>query len=792
MQFDRREFMKMMSAWLAMAAYDPEAFALEGETAAIHATHLGAFRAYMKNGRFVNLKTLQCDKEPPDFLQAMRQWVYADNRIKYPCVRKSYLNGSDNRHLRGCEEFVRVSWEQALDLAAAALDKTRREYGNEAIFRTTYATWSHPGKVHQPASLQGRMLGLLGGFSDTVGDYSAGAATQIMPYVTGELEVYSQQTTRDVISANTKLIIMWGTDPFKTEKIDNNIPTHTSNEWFRQMKKKGVKFISIDPTRNHTAQALGCEWVPIKASTDVAMILGMCYVLYEEKLYNKDFIDKYTVGFNSFLKYLLGREDGVKKDAEWAHKKCGVPADKIKQIARAAVSTRTILTASWACQRIQYGEQFHWSLVVLASMIGQIGLPGGGMALNMHYSGACSAFTGAGVPSSLSQGRNPVSTIIPASRLADTLLNPGKTIDYNGRKLTYPNVKLLYSAGVTPIGHHADVNKIVAGFRAVDAVITHEPWWTPTAKFSDIVLPTTTSFERNDISYGSTFGVEFIWAMKRLIKPMFEAKDDFEIFRELSKRFGFEKRFTGGKTPTEWLKWSYKKTRSSVDFNTFWNRGYVHYNAPEKNRMYVRYADFRANPQKNHLMTPSGRIEIFSEKIASFGYKDCVGHPVWLEPDEGGSVRSKKYPFQLMTPHPYSRLHSQLDNTEFSLKSKVNGREPVYMNPADAKKINVKNGDVVEVFNQRGTILAGVVITGNIVRGVAAVAEGAWYAPEDPKLKNSRCVSGQVNVLTSDRPSSRLSQGMSANTCAVGIRKAKGKLPRNTAYDPPRIRGEKN
>lgn len=790
MNLDRRQFIKTAAAVAAMISCNPNAFAMKGDRVITHATHMGPLKAYVSDGKIVKIEAMGLDMDPVDMLYAWKDVIYAKNRVKYPCVRKSFLEGTDNRHMRGAEEFVRVSWEQALHLVAESLVRAKEEYGNESIFKTTYARWAHSGRIHQASTIQGRMLGLFGGFTDIVGDYSAGAATQLLPYIMGDIEVYSQQTSREVVLENTELVLMWGTDPFKTDKIDYQVPIHSGTEWFEKMRKKGIKFIIIDPTESQTVKRTGGEWVPIKAARDVPMILAMCHTLYDEGIYDKEFLDKYTVGFSVFLKYLTGKKDGIVKDAKWAENICGVPADKIKELARMAVKYRTLVTGSWACQRNQYGEQFHWSLVALGSMIGQIGLPGGGLYFNMTYCSAGAPYTGVGVPLMMSQGRNPVSSMIPASRMADMLLYPGKTIDYSGRKLTYPNVRVIYSAGVTPIGHQPDVNKLIRGFRSVDTVITHEPWWTPTAKYSDIVLPATTSFERNDLTFGSSYGVEYLFAMKQVISPMFEAKDDFEIFRQLSALFGFEKKFTGGKTIDEWIEWSYSKVRTDVPFKDFWDKGYVHFTPSKESREYVRHAGFREDPVKNHLSTPSGKIELFCEKIASFGYDDCPGYPVWIEPVESqNSFLGKKYPYQLISPHPLSRLHSQLDNSSLRESYKVKDREPVHINTSDAAELGIKNGDIVELYNSRGRILAGAVITDGIVKGVVSVEEGAWYCAENPMEENSRCISGQVNILTSDRPTSRLAQAISVNSCQVALKKYEGNLPENTVYQTPPMRG---
>lgn len=115
------------------------------------------------------------------------------------------------------------------------------------------------------------------------------------------------------------------------------------------------------------------------------MMLGMAYTLYTEKLHDAKFLAEYTVGFDKFLPYLLGKTDGTPKTAEWAAKICEVPAEQIKALARRLAGSRTMLASGWSLQRQHHGEQNHWMLVTLASMLGQIGLPGGGFGLSYHY-----------------------------------------------------------------------------------------------------------------------------------------------------------------------------------------------------------------------------------------------------------------------------------------------------------------------------------------------------------------------------------------------------------------------
>jgi biotin/methionine sulfoxide reductase len=161
--------------------------------------------------------------------------------------------------------------------------------------------------------------------------------------------------------------------------------------------------------------------------------------------------------------------------------------------------TRTMLTASWSLQRADHGEQPYWALVLLAACLGQIGLPGGGFGLG-YGSGASLAeppnlFPGPAMPAL----PNPAGLAIPAARIADCLLNPGARYDYDGKSAAYPDMRLVYWAGGNPFHHHQDLNRLRRAWRRPETIIVHEPWWTATARHADIVLPATTSLERNDI-----------------------------------------------------------------------------------------------------------------------------------------------------------------------------------------------------------------------------------------------------------------------------------------------------
>lgn len=755
-----------------------------------HASHFGAFYAHVQDGKIVDISPHESDKRPGAFTKALVDRNYSDSRIKHPYVRKSYLEGKkNNRQMRGNDEFIQVSWDKALDLVAEKIKTTKRDN----IYNATYSGWSHPGRVNSCPTLCGRFFNTVkGGAIGTAGEYSNGAAGPTNPGIVGDMEVYSLQTAHEQMLENTEVYVMWGADLFKTNKIDYGVANRKNDEYYLKYKKSGMKFISIDPIKTETAKMFDAECVYIRPNTDVALMLGMMHHLYTSGKYDKEFIAKYTDGFDKFAPYLLGKSDNTPKTPAWAAKITEVPEAKIKELAELFVSKRTFLAGNWAMQRAHHGEQADWGIITLASMIGQVGLSGGGFGFSMHYAGGGQASAGKGGPSGFSQGRNRIRTSIPASRISEALLNPGKVIDYKGHKVTLPKIELMYIGGANIVGHHPDTNELIRALKVPETFIVQEPWWTPTAKMADIVLPATTTLERNDISMGGSYSGDYIYAMKKAVDNPYEAKDDFEIYSLLAKRFGEKKhkRFTMGSSAMEHIKNFYENSEAakSTPFEEFWKKGFVKYEIPKSAYKYVRHSDFRKDPEKNALKTETGKIQIFSQKYADFNYDEFKGHVTWFEPAEYlGSEKAKQYPLHLLSPHPSYRIHSQLDNVWIANLYKVKGRELVRINPKDAQDFGIKDGEIVEVFNERGKVLAGALITEDIRQGVVAIDEGAWYSPEFAGNENSRCNSGHCNVLTSSRPSSQMAQATTANTTLVGIRKATGIIGPNKAYSVPKI-----
>ena len=485
---------------------------------------------------------------------------------------------------------------------------------------------------------------------------------------------------------------------------------------WRAQPRAAAEFVHVSPLRGDLPEEARSEWISNIPGTDTALMMALVHTLVVEGLHDRAFLDRYTVGWPVFERYLLGETDGQPKDAAWAAAITGVAADTIVALARRLHGRRALIVVSHSLQRAEHGEQPVWMGAVLAAALGQIGLPGGGYAYALGaiaYYGR--RYNAVPIPT-LPQGRNGVSDFIPVARIADMLLNPGGAYRYNGKTRTYPDIRLVYWAGGNPFHHHQDLNRLRRAFAQVDTLVVHELGWTATARHADFVLPATMTLEREDI--GGNANDPLLVPMQRIAPPYGEARDDYAIFSDLAERLGAREAFTEGRTVRQWLEHLYEPTRKALadsnlpapSFDEFWAQRWPD---PAASARRWRPASFVSAtiPTARSCRRPSGKIEIFSETIASFGEADCPGHPAWLAPVQAPAPST---PLILVANQPATRLHSQLDFGGHSAASKHRGREVARMHPVDAAARGVADGDIIRIFNARGACLAGVRVTDGI------------------------------------------------------------------------------
>ena len=711
-------------------------------------------------------------------------------RVRRPSVRRSWLERGPGSapELRGREPFVEVEWDVALDLVAAELTRVRAEHGNDAIFGGSYG-WASAGRFHHANSQVHRFLNMIGGYVRHNDSYSLGAGRVIMPHIVMPIDAaWNSHTSWDVIVEHTKLFVTFGGVPAKNaQSSSGGAADHRVREGLYAMGRSGMRVVNISPVRDNIDTGAEVEWIPIRPNTDTALMMALAHTLVTDGSVDRDFLARCCNGYENFEPYLMGAVDGVAKTADWASAITGVPAARITALAREMAANRTMLNTAWSLQRASHGEQPFWMIVTLASMLGQVGLPGGGFAVGYGpTNGVGSSHINLPGPS-LPQGTNKVRGFIPVARIADMLLNPGTAFHYNGGVHTYPDIKLVYWAGGNPFHHHQDLARLMQAWQKPESIFVHEQYWTSTAKRADVVLPATITLERNDIGYATREG--HVVAMRKAVEPVGQARDDFAIFTALAERMGVKDAFTEGRDEMQWVEHLYDglvKRGDSMgvalpDFATFWEQGLVSMEQHDKPVVFLEA--FRNDPAANMLNTESGLIEIHSDRIAGFNLPDCPGHPTWMEPLEWlGGEGVEKFPLHLLSDQPARRLHSQLDASPHSLAGKVAGREPIYLNPDDAAARGIADGDVVEVFNDRGKCLAGAIVTPDIMPGVARLATGAWF---DYDWQTGVEKHGNPNALTRDIGASGLSQGCTAQSCLVDVRPVDGPVPAVTAHALP-------
>lgn len=743
-----------------------------------HLAHWGAFTAVVEDGRLIGCEPFPGDPAPSAMLESIVPSVYSPHRIQRPAVREGFLahgyraGGAG----RGNERMIEVSWDLALELVAGEITRVEAEHGRSALFGGSYG-WSSAGRFHHARSLVRRFYFSGGGAVDQVGNYSWGTAQFLLPHVIGTYQPLTGRVTAwPSILAHAQIFIAFGGLALKNGQVaSGGAAQHTQEKWLRRLAASGIAVVNVSPTRGDCPDFLNAEWLPIRPNTDTAFMLALAFEIERLGGADHDFLATHTVGAEALLAYVRGESDGIPKTPEWASAICGLPAEQIAGLAARLVGVRSYITCSYAVQRAEHGEQPYWMAIALAALLGQVGLPGGGFGFG-HGS-----MNGVGNPRrptpgpEMAVGANPIRRAIPAARITEMLEAPGSTYDFNGRTETYPDVRLIHWAGGNPFHHHQQLNRFAHAWEKPETIIVNEIWWTPTAKRADIVLPVTTTLERNDI--GGSSRDRFVLAMHQAIAPLHAARSDFDIFSALAARLSHEAAFTEGRDEMGWIRAIYAQCAAAngaagiafPDFETFWAQGAVELPEPEAD--FVLFADFRADPTAHPLKTPSGRIELYSAAIAGFGLKDCPPHPTWMTPQEwGGAPLAAHFPLHLLTVQPADRLHSQMDFAPLAQAGKVAGREAITLNPADAAARGCAAGDTVRVFNGRGALLAGLQTDAGVRPGVVVMATGAWFDPDPVAGSPERA--GAANVLTRDVGTSGLSQGPNAMSCLVEVARA--------------------
>ncbi len=674
--------------------------------------------AHVRDGRIVHISTdaRRWNPEHPPLPACARgvgqiERTYHPDRLKYPMRRSGP---------RGSGQYERITWDEALDTVAREMLRIRQTYGNAAILDASRT--GSQSMLHGRVAAQ-RFLHMFGGCTELWSNMSAEAEVFAVRITYGEND-YKSAGREPTDFVNSKLILMWGWSPG-----DGTFGTGTM-QYLKHARKHGTRIICVDPRITMTSRQLADEHVFIRPSTDAAALIAMAYVIITANLHDHAYCDRYVHGLNegevppgaSYSTYLLGLNDGQPKTPEWAASITGIPAERIRRLAIEFASARpAAIQAGYAAGRTAYGEQFHRAAYALAAITGNVGVSGGN-------SGVSNGATGRAGIKTLPIGKNPIDAKVASPLLADLLAR--------GRAGGYPaDIRMIYSSGGDLFNQCPNTGKMAASLDKVEFIVAQDHFLTPTARLADIILPATTFWERNDVHTPWAGAGHYAIYMRQAIAPMYQCRNDIDIFDDLSRRVGING--YNGKSESQWLR---ELTADAVDdFETFAEQGVARFPPP---RDAVAFARQIRDQQK--FSTPSGKIEVYSNILAAnpnpYGLGVIPPIPTWFAPDNN----NERFPLSLCTPKSRARTHS------------IHGNQPglarvdpdtIWLHPDDASVRGITDGQRVRVFNDVGATVLPAQVTDRIAPGVVSIKEGAWYTPGADGTDSQGC----ANVLTTDR-----------------------------------------
>jgi len=738
---------------------------------------------FERNGKTIEplMKTL-----PSPFSLAYKKRVYSPNRIQYPLKRVDFdPDGERHPENRGKSKYRRISWDEATNMIASEIKRVHKKYGPLAIL--AQADGHGECKViHHPHGSQTLLLDKMGGYTQQVRNPDSwegwywGAR-----HVWGRGIVGMMWPGNNIVkdmTENCDMVLFWGCDPETTPwGFTGQFASRLCYFW----AEVGIKQVYICPDLNYGAAVHADKWIPILPNTDAALQLAIAYVWITEGIYDKAYVDKHTVGFEKFADYVQGREDGIPKTPRWASLKCGIPEWTIKALAREFASKTTSIAHYFGGSMIRgpYSHEPARLEVILLGMQG-LGKPGvhqaqltysgmprvEGKAFNMFFGGlrgrpqrAWEATTGGGVLSR---------QFIPKTLIQKAILNPPitfsgttaieSTVEDQFVKYTYPIPKEKGGTEIHMIWTDSPCrttcwncgNETVEAMRSpkIECIIAQHPWLENDCLLADIILPSNTTLEVEDIIPNTRPGVQFhiLALQKQAIKPVGESRSDFEVVGEIARKLGMYEQLTEKQTLENMERTVFEDmgTPDFISWEEFKEKSYFVFPVAKGwETDPPGYRKFYESPETNQLRTPSGKLEFYSERLAAHFPDDEERPPIpkWIESGEThderlSSKRARKYPLLMMSNHGRWRVHAQCDDISWTREAptcKVRGcdgylYEPLWINPEDASGRGINSGDIVRIYNERGAVLGGAYVTERIMPGVAYMDHGArcdWIIP---------------------------------------------------------------
>jgi anaerobic selenocysteine-containing dehydrogenase len=718
----------------------------------------------------------------PPFNLAYKKRVYSPNRIKYPMKRVDWdPNGERNPQNRGKSKFVRISWDEATDIVANEIRRIHKEYGPYAILAQGDGH-AESKIVHAAHGCQYELLKLIGGCTLQMrnpdsweGWYWGSKHVWGMSQNVGVYAPLSN-LVKDICD-HTDMALHWGSDPETTPwAYVANLPSQMCYFW----TEIGIKQVWICPDLNYGAAIHADKWIPILPNTDAAMQLAILYIWITEDTWDKDYVKTHAVGYEKVKEYVLGQEDGIPKTPEWASKKCGVSEWTIKALARSWAKKVTSVIHSMGGSYIR-GPYSSEPARLECILLGMQGLGKPGVHQQSWY---------AGLPRSSAKWNMKDNRMPPATRgnmwhvyppppqcIPKTLIHKAilgdEPISWYGspaiwvptedqfKKYTYPipkeeggtEIHMIWCDTPCRTTCWNSGNETIEAYQSpkIETIVVQHLWLENDTLLADLILPVSTKLEQEDFGLDHDNQFHMIFLEGQSIKPVGEAKSDYDIVCEVAKKLGVYEEYTQGRSVQDWIKYAYETSNNAsemVSWEELENKVYFPFPVAEdwKNDP-AGLVKFYEDPDTNPLETPTGKLEFYSQRLAEHFPDDKERPPIpkWIEKSEThderiSSERAKKYPLLLMSNHGRWRLHAQCDDISWTREAptcKVKGSdgylyEPVWLHTSEAEKRGIQHGDIVKVHNERGIVLGGAYVTERLMPGVAYMDHGSrcdWIIP---------------------------------------------------------------
>ncbi|UWG98265.1 molybdopterin-dependent oxidoreductase [Dehalobacter sp. DCM] len=776
--------------------------------------------AWTLNARGKSYKPSMKSQIPP-FSLVYKNRAYSNNRIPYPLKREDWdPNGERNPQNRGKSKFVRISWDEALDIIVSELKRVHKEYGPYSVLGQVDGH-GETKAVHGPHGCQTELLKLLGGYTyqgrqpDSWEGWHWGAKHMWGQAPLGQANQYNLWYD---VSHHTDTLLFWGCDMETTPWAWGGQQSSRLCFWLSEI---GIKQVYICPDVNYGCAVHADKWIPVFPNTDSALHLAIMYTWLKENLWDKEYVQTHADGYEIFFKYVLGEEDGIPKTPDWAEPICGVPARIIKALARKWAKDRTTLCHcnGGSYIRSTYSHE-PARLEVLAVTMQGIGKPGRNVLKFIEWQmfGLNSAMPGprseiiphlGGAYHGWMMGL--VESFIPKTLMPQALSgnytaeNPLKWYSFPDAgfpaeqqfiEYQYPipganPIRMIWSDAPCWTTCWNGGNAMIEAYRSpnIEFIVTQHPWLENDCLFADLLLPVNTKFEETDISVDICGGdFNLIYREDQCIDTIGESMSDWEIACAVAKRFGpdiYEK-FTEGLDVEGFIRRGFEQSgvHNYLSYDEFNEKKYfVVPIAKDWEKDQCGFEAFYKDPENNPLETSTGKVHFYSEELAHY-FPDDQERPPYPKFIPYGEThqesrlhpRSETYPYLIVSNHPRWRCHAQLDDIQWLREiptCKVKGPdgylyEPVWINPLDAEKIGVKNGDVVKVINDRGWVLGGVYVTERIKPGVVLQDHGARLDPIEAGVSDR---GGANNLICPTNTTSKNAVGEVTSGFLVNIEK---------------------